>query len=61
MPHVTIEWLSGRSQAQKAQVAHAVTATISEVAEIEPAGVSVVFVDIEPEDWAIGGQLQHRP
>jgi phenylpyruvate tautomerase PptA (4-oxalocrotonate tautomerase family) len=61
MPHVTIEWLSGRSPAQKAEIAAAVTATISEVAGVEPAGISVRFVDTAPGDWAIGGQLQDRP
>jgi 4-oxalocrotonate tautomerase len=58
MPVVTIQWLSGRSADQKAAVASRVTEIIADVGRIEPKDISVIFVDIERESWAIGGRPQ---
>ncbi len=58
MPIVTIDWLEGRSEDQKAAVAAGVTSLLAEVGEIDPAAICVRFLDSKPQDWAFGGELQ---
>ena len=58
MPMVTIEWLAGRTAAQKSELAATITEAVSRVADIDPAGVWVKFEDVAGADWAVGGSLQ---
>lgn len=58
MPFVTLEWLVGRSPAQKRAVAEAITAAICEHADVRSEDVWVRIVDVAPQDWAIGGRTQ---
>jgi 4-oxalocrotonate tautomerase len=58
VPIVTVEWLEGRNHAQKEAVAEGITELISREARTDRDGVWVRFVDVEREDWAIGGRLQ---
>ena len=57
MPMVTVEWLAGRSTAQKQEVAARITAAVSEAGDTDPGSVWIVFRDVEPTDWASGGDL----
>ncbi|WP_431230856.1 tautomerase family protein [Paenarthrobacter nicotinovorans] len=58
MPIVTVEWLSGRNENQKGAIAQAITQTLGDIAAVEAEHVWVRFVDVQPENWAIGGRLQ---
>ena len=57
MPVVTVEWLQGRSQQQKRQLAHALTRAFVEIAQVPKEQVWIVFRDVPRADWAIGGEL----
>jgi 4-oxalocrotonate tautomerase len=55
MPHVTIQILEGHPQARKDEMSRRVTAAISELAGLPKEAVQVVFQDVTPEDWYVGG------
>lgn len=55
MPMVTVEWIEGRSQAQKNALSGALTKAFVEIAKVSPEHVWVVFRDVKRSDWAIGG------
>ena len=57
MPVVTVEWLEGRTQQQKAQLVEAVTKTFVELAKVTPDQVWIVFRDVKRSDWAMSGKL----
>ena len=57
MPIVTVEWLQGRSQQQKRQLAQALTRAFVEIAQVPKEQVWIVFRDVPRADWAIGGEL----
>ena len=56
MPIVTVEWLEGRTQQQKAQLADAVTQAFIEIAKVSKDQVWIVFRDVKRSDWAMGGK-----
>ena len=56
MPIVTVEWLAGRTQRQKAQLADAVTQAFVEIAKVSKQQVWIVFRDVKRSDWAMGGK-----
>jgi 4-oxalocrotonate tautomerase len=56
MPVVTVEWLEGRSAAQKAQLAQRLTQAFVEVAQTPEEQVWIVFHDVKRADWAMGGR-----
>jgi len=58
MPLVTIEWLKGRPMETKERLAREVTQSVAREAGCHVDGVWLRFVDVEPADWAIGGDLQ---
>lgn len=43
MPRVRVEWLEGRSQAQKEALADRITAAVVEVVHVRPDQVTVIF------------------
>jgi 4-oxalocrotonate tautomerase len=51
MPHVIVKLLAGRSEAQKARLADAVTKAVMEAANCAAASVSVSLEDVAAEDW----------
>ncbi len=51
MPHVIVKMLVGRSEAQKAAIAEAVTKAVMETARCAENSVSVAIEDIAPEEW----------
>ncbi|MFM7025519.1 MAG: tautomerase family protein [Limnohabitans sp.] len=57
MPTLRVELFAGRTPAQKAQLAQALTQACVRVLGSDPAGVEIVFFDIERHDWATGGRL----
>jgi 4-oxalocrotonate tautomerase len=57
MPVVTVEWLEGRSQLQKDQLAQAITQALVDVAQVPKDQVWIVFRDVKRSDWSIAGKL----
>jgi len=57
MPVVTVEWLEGRSQQQKRQLAKTITQAFVEVAQVSAEQVWILFRDVLRADWAMGGKL----
>jgi 4-oxalocrotonate tautomerase len=57
MPIVRVEMWTGRTHAQKQELARAVTELVCDVAHTTPEAVIVVFEDIARENWAEGGVL----
>ena len=57
MPIVTVEWLEGRGQQQKRQLAEALTRAFVEIAQVPNEQVWIVFRDVRRADWAMGGAL----
>lgn len=60
MPYVRIEIMAGRSEDQKAELAAAVTEAMERIVGSTPASTFVVFEDVDPTNWAIGGELVSR-
>jgi 4-oxalocrotonate tautomerase len=56
MPFVNIRILKGHPQARKDEIAKRVTAAISELAELPPEAVWVVFEDVTSDDWFVGAE-----
>ncbi len=57
MPIVRVEMWPGRTQAQKRELARAITEVVCNVAHATPDATIVVFHDVAKEDWAQGGRL----
>ena len=57
MPIVRVEMWPGRTRAQKAELARAITEAMVKIAKTTPEATTVVFKDIAKENWAIGGKL----
>ncbi|MBY3381821.1 tautomerase family protein [Rhizobium laguerreae] len=56
MPHVKIELLAGRTDEKKAQLASEITTAVSKILGSNSNDVTVVFSDVRPTDWYIGGR-----
>jgi len=56
MPFVNIRMVEGRSKVRKDEIARRVTAAISELAEIPPGDVWVVFEDVAADEWFVGAE-----
>ena len=57
MPIVRVEMWPGRTQAQKAELARAITEAVVTIAHTTPDAIIVIFEDIARENWAQGGVL----
>ena len=51
MPHVIVKLLTGRSEAQKASIAEAVTKAVMATANCPESAVSVAIEDIQGDRW----------
>jgi 4-oxalocrotonate tautomerase len=51
MPHIIIKLQSGRTPAQKTEIADAVAKTIAATANCTPDAISVAIEDIAETDW----------
>jgi 4-oxalocrotonate tautomerase len=54
MPFVNIQILKGHPPERKDEIARRVTAAISELAELPPEAIWVVFEDVGGDDWYVG-------
>ena len=57
MPIVRIEMWTGRTHAQKAELARVITEAMVTIAHTTPEATIIVFEDIAKENWATGGVL----
>jgi 4-oxalocrotonate tautomerase len=57
MPIIRVEMWSGRTHAQKAELARVTTEAVVTIAHTTPEATIVVFEDIAKENWAQGGVL----
>jgi len=48
---------TGRTKAQKQELARAITEVVCNIAHTTPEGTTVVFQDYSKDDWAQGGKL----
>lgn len=60
MPYVKIELIEGRSEKQKSDIAEAVTRALVEHGGAKADDIDIVFVDVQPRNWAISGRLLSR-
>jgi 4-oxalocrotonate tautomerase len=56
MPFVSIQILRGHPQERKEEMARRVTAAVSELAQLPPEAVWVVFDEVAAEDWYVGSE-----
>lgn len=61
MPIIRVEILSGRSSAQKQELADALTRETARIAGCEPGDVQILIRDIDASNWAIGGSMIGSP
>ncbi|MCH7717837.1 MAG: tautomerase family protein [Chloroflexi bacterium] len=57
MPIVRVEMWPGRTQAQKRELARAISEGVCNVAHTTPEATIVIFTDVAREDWAQAGRL----
>lgn len=57
MPTIRVELFAGRTVEQKRALARALTEATVATLGGKPDGVDIVFVDVQPHDWATGGEL----
>ena len=57
MPIVRVELFSGRTHAQKQELARAITEAVANIAHTTEDATIVIFHDVERDNWAQGGKL----
>ncbi len=57
MPVVNVALYAGRTKEQKAELAQAITKAISETAGIPDSATTVIFQDVDKDNWSNGGVL----
>jgi 4-oxalocrotonate tautomerase len=57
MPIVRVEMWTGRSEAQKRELARAITQAMVEIAQTTADATIIIFDDVDRENWAEGGKL----
>lgn len=57
MPVVNVALYAGRSKEQKAELAQAITKAISDTAGIPDSATTVIFQDVDKDNWSNGGVL----
>jgi 4-oxalocrotonate tautomerase len=57
MPIIRIEMWTGRTHAQKTELARVITEAMVTIAHTTPEATTIVFEDIAKENWATGGVL----
>jgi 4-oxalocrotonate tautomerase len=57
MPIVKIEMWTGRTHAQKTELARVITEAMVTIAHTTPEATVIIFEDIAKENWATGGVL----
>jgi len=57
MPIITVQMWSGRTKAQKSELARAITDAVVTIAHTRAEDTIVIFEDVDRENWAQGGEL----
>ena len=57
MPIVRVQMYPGRTHAQKAELAKAITEAVVTIAHTTPEATTVLFEDVPKENWAEAGVL----
>ncbi len=57
MPIVRVEMWTGRTEAQKKELARVITDAMVNIAHTTPEATIIVFEDIERDNWAQAGKL----
>jgi 4-oxalocrotonate tautomerase len=57
MPIIRIEMWTGRTHAQKTELARVITDAMVTIAHTTPEATVVIFDDVAKENWATGGVL----
>jgi 4-oxalocrotonate tautomerase len=57
MPVIHVEMWSGRTHAQKKELAKAITDAMVNITKTTPEATIVIFDDVPKENWAQGGVL----
>lgn len=57
MPVIRVSMWTGRTQEQKAALAKAFTDSFVEITKAKPEVVTIIFEEIEKNNWAQGGTL----
>ena len=57
MPIIRVEMWTGRTKAQKQELARAITEVVCNIAHTTPEATIVVFQDYAKDDWAQAGRL----
>ena len=57
MPIVRVEMWTGRTEAQKKELARVITDAMVNIAHTTPEATIIVFQDIEKANWAQAGKL----
>ena len=58
MPHIIVKWYPGRSDAQKEELARAITRDVAAIAGCSETSISVALEEVTPEAWA---ETVYRP
>lgn len=56
MPFVNIQILQGHPQDRKDEMARRVVAAVSELAQLPPDAIWVVFDEVSADDWYVGAE-----
>ena len=54
MPNITIEWVKGRDNEMKGEVARRIVEVLEQVADVPASSTNILFVDYSADDWFIG-------
>lgn len=57
MPTIRVELFAGRTLEQKRAFVRALTEAAVNTLGGKPEGVDVILTDVQPHDWATGGEL----
>lgn len=57
MPFVNIKIYKGHPQERKQQIAERITEAIHEIAGVPKEHIWIVFEEVPPNQWAVGGKL----
>jgi len=57
MPYINIKLAGSLNHAQKEEIAKGITDLMQQVANKPPSYTYIIFDEVKPEDWSIGGSL----
>lgn len=61
MPILRVEMLEGRTEAQKQELAAALSRETARITGCSLGAITVIIEDVKRENWAIGGRLLSQP